>query len=99
VSDIVAEISAASAGTEHGHRARSTRPSCPDGRATQQNAALVEQASAAAESLQEQAATLVALVGEFRLSADEASAARPDSGASQARRPVGHTGRKLLRAP
>jgi methyl-accepting chemotaxis protein len=34
---------------------------------TQQNAALVEQAAAAAESLQDQAATLVALVGEFRM--------------------------------
>jgi methyl-accepting chemotaxis protein len=34
---------------------------------TQQNAALVEEAAAAAESLQQQSATLVALVAEFRM--------------------------------
>jgi methyl-accepting chemotaxis protein len=37
--------------------------------ATQQNAALVEQAAAAASSLQDQAALLVSLVGEFRVEA------------------------------
>ena len=35
--------------------------------ATQQNAALVEQTSAAAESLQEQAAQLAQMVSRFRL--------------------------------
>jgi len=56
---------------------------------TQQNAALVEQAAAAAESLQEQAATLVALVGEFRLSQAEGSAADSGgAGAAAARRPL-----------
>jgi methyl-accepting chemotaxis protein len=43
--------------------------------ATQQNAALVEQAAAATESLQQQAATLVALVGEFKLESGAAPAA------------------------
>jgi methyl-accepting chemotaxis protein len=98
VSNIVGEISAASAEQSTGIGQVTEAIGQMDG-VTQQNAALVEQATAAAESLEEQAATLVALVGEFRLSADEASAARADSGASQARRPVGHTGRKLLRAP
>ena len=36
-------------------------------RVTQQNAALVEQSAAAAESLKHQAATLVQAVGAFRL--------------------------------
>jgi methyl-accepting chemotaxis protein len=37
---------------------------------TQQNAALVEQAAAAAESLEEQAATLSETVAQFRLDSD-----------------------------
>jgi methyl-accepting chemotaxis protein len=43
---------------------------------TQQNAALVEQSAAAAESLREQAARLVQSVGFFRLEGDAAAAAR-----------------------
>ena len=48
---------------------------------TQQNAALVEQAAAAAESMQEQARSLSELVGTFRLEPQDAGvpvhAARP----------------------
>jgi methyl-accepting chemotaxis protein len=39
---------------------------------TQQNAALVEQAAAAAESMQDQAASLSSLVGTFQLAGQEA---------------------------
>ncbi len=70
VSDIVAEISAASTEQSAGIGQVNQAIVQMDG-VTQQNAALVEEAAAAAESLQEQAATLVALVGEFRLDADE----------------------------
>jgi len=41
---------------------------------TQQNSALVEQASAAAQSLQEQADNLVRAVSTFKIDADEAVA-------------------------
>jgi methyl-accepting chemotaxis protein len=72
VTDIVSEISAASAEQSTGiGQVNQAIVQMDD--ATQQNAALVEQAAAATESLQEQAATLVALVGEFKL----ASAAAP----------------------
>ncbi|MFC5458791.1 methyl-accepting chemotaxis protein [Massilia niabensis] len=68
VTDIVSEISAASAEQSTGiGQVNQAIVQMDD--ATQQNAALVEQAAAATESLQEQAATLVALVGEFRLEA------------------------------
>jgi methyl-accepting chemotaxis protein/methyl-accepting chemotaxis protein-2 (aspartate sensor receptor) len=43
---------------------------------TQQNAALVEQASAAAQSLQEQADNLVRAVSTFKLDADDVIEAR-----------------------
>jgi methyl-accepting chemotaxis protein len=68
VSDIVAEISAASAEQSNGIAQVNAAIVQMDG-ATQQNAALVEQAAAAAASLQDQAAVLVALVGEFRIEA------------------------------
>ncbi|GAB3379909.1 methyl-accepting chemotaxis protein [Massilia agri] len=78
VSDIVAEISAASTEQSAGIGQVNQAIVQMDG-VTQQNAALVEEAAAAAESLQEQAATLVALVGEFRLEAagESRPAARP----------------------
>jgi len=66
VTDIVSEISAASAEQSTGiGQVNQAIVQMDD--ATQQNAALVEEAAAATESLQEQAATLVALVGQFRL--------------------------------
>jgi methyl-accepting chemotaxis protein len=70
VSDIVAEISAASAEQSTGIGQVNQAIVQMDG-VTQQNAALVEEAAAAAESLQQQAATLVALVGEFKLEDSE----------------------------
>ena len=66
VTDIMAEISAASAeqsgGIEHVNRAINQMDEV-----TQQNAALVEEASAAAEAMQEQAATLAGAVRLFKL--------------------------------
>ena len=70
VTDIVAEISSASGEQSNGIAQVNQAIGHMDG-VTQQNAALVEQAAAAAESLQQQASTLVALVGEFRLAQDE----------------------------
>ena len=69
VSDIVAAISAASAEQSSGIGQVNQAIVQMDG-VTQQNAALVEEAAAAAESLQQQAATLVALVGEFKIESD-----------------------------
>ncbi|SFD37334.1 methyl-accepting chemotaxis protein [Massilia yuzhufengensis] len=79
VSDIVAEISAASAEQSSGIGQVNQAIVQMDG-VTQQNAALVEEAAAAAESLQQQADTLVALVGEFKIEA----AARPQLAARPA---------------
>jgi methyl-accepting chemotaxis protein len=68
VTDIMAEISAASneqsAGIEQVHQAISQMD-----QVTQQNAALVEEAAAAAGSMQEQAANLAGVVGAFKLDA------------------------------
>ena len=55
---------------------------------TQQNAALVEETAAAAQSLQEQAGELVKLVHVFRLGAGEASAAPPPVRAQRIAVPV-----------
>jgi methyl-accepting chemotaxis protein len=68
VSAIVAEISAASAEQSNGIAQVNAAIVQMDG-STQQNAALVEQAAAAAASLQDQAALLVGLVGKFRIEA------------------------------
>ena len=66
VTDIMAEISAASAeqsgGIDHVNRSINEMD-----QVTQQNAALVEEASAAAEAMQEQAATLAGAVRLFKL--------------------------------
>jgi len=66
VTDIMAEISAASgeqsAGIEQVNQAISQMD-----QVTQQNAALVEEAAAAAESMRSQAASLVQVVGGFRI--------------------------------
>jgi methyl-accepting chemotaxis protein len=97
VSDIVGEISAASAEQSTGIAQVTQAIGQMDG-VTQQNAALVEEAAAATLSLEEQAATLVALVGEFRLSADTVGSVRPYTGASRARPAAGHAERQLLAA-
>ena len=72
VTDIVADISNASA--EHSQNVTEVNQAIGDmDRTTQQNAALVEQSTAAAESLRQQAAQLVEAVSVFRL----ASGANP----------------------
>ena len=71
VTDIMAEISAASseqsAGIEQVNQAITQMD-----QVTQQNAALVEEAAAAADSMREQSRQLIEVVGEFRLGAQDA---------------------------
>jgi len=75
VTDIMADITAASheqsTGIGHVNQAISEMDSV-----TQQNAALVEQAAAAAGSMQDQAAVLAQLVSRFKLSTHESGAPR-----------------------
>jgi methyl-accepting chemotaxis protein len=66
VSDLIAEIAAASVEQSSGIQQVSAAVSQMD-QVVQQNASLVEEAGAATEALQEQAAGLVALVGRFRV--------------------------------
>ncbi|WP_277604534.1 methyl-accepting chemotaxis protein [Pelomonas sp. CA6] len=66
VNDVINEISAASAEQSSGIEQIGAAVGQLD-EATQQNAALVEESAAAAESLKEQAQALAQLVGEFRL--------------------------------
>ncbi|GGB99779.1 methyl-accepting chemotaxis protein [Pseudoduganella buxea] len=66
VADIIGEIASASNEQSSGIAQVNQAIVQMDG-VTQQNAALVEEAAAAAESLQQQADTLVALVGQFRI--------------------------------
>ena len=86
VTDIVSEISAASVeqstGIEEINRAITQMDEV-----TQQNAALVEEAAAASQSLQEQAANLAGVVGTFKLAHGQAGAA-PRTPAAQ--RPAQH---------
>ena len=88
VTDIMAEISAASleqsAGIEQVNQAITQMDDV-----TQQNAALVEEAAAAAESMEEQAQQLAMLVATFRLSNERASdnrSARPVLAPAKARK-------------
>jgi methyl-accepting chemotaxis protein len=75
VADIMSEITAASeeqsSGIEEVNRAITQMDEM-----TQQNAALVEQAAAAAESMQEQSVMLAQAVAVFKLEQEAASAAR-----------------------
>jgi methyl-accepting chemotaxis protein len=66
VSTLVGEIGTATAEQSEGIAQVNTTVGQLD-QATQQNAALVEESAAAADSLQQQAGTLVAAVGRFRL--------------------------------
>jgi methyl-accepting chemotaxis protein len=68
VADIIGEISTAAAEQSSGI-GQVNRAVTDLDRMTQQNAALVEQSAAAAESLREQASTLTSLVATFRLQA------------------------------
>nr|WP_304622829.1 methyl-accepting chemotaxis protein [Pelomonas sp. P8] len=73
VSDIVAEITSASAEQSTGVQQVGEAVTAMD-QATQQNAALVEESAAAAESLRSQAQQLVEAVAVFKLSSGDASA-------------------------
>jgi methyl-accepting chemotaxis protein len=66
VTDIVAEITAATH-EQSGGLSEINRAITQMDETTQQNAALVEQAAAAADSLQGQAGNLALLVGKFKL--------------------------------
>jgi methyl-accepting chemotaxis protein len=72
VTDIIAEISAASQEQSSGIEAVNLAIIEMDGM-TQQNAALVEEAAAAAQSLQDQAGELAKVVSIFKLNAGESS--------------------------
>lgn len=85
VTDIIGEISAASGEQSSGLQQINQAVVQMDS-ATQQNAALVEQAAAAAGALQEQAASLSQAVSVFRLSANDAP-----QGSVQATRYAGAT--------
>jgi methyl-accepting chemotaxis protein len=69
VTDLIGEISAASIEQSQGIEQVNQTITHID-EATQQNAALVEEATAAAHSMEDQAATLVQLVARFRLAGD-----------------------------
>ncbi|POR46299.1 methyl-accepting chemotaxis protein [Paraburkholderia eburnea] len=76
VTDIMAEIAAASGEQSKGIDQVGQAVSQMD-QMTQQNAALVEQAAAAAQSMQDQASRLRAAVDEFKLPGSRHGAARP----------------------
>ncbi|WP_019703204.1 methyl-accepting chemotaxis protein [Paracidovorax oryzae] len=76
VSDIVGEISAASSEQSHGVSQVGVAVNHMD-EATQQNAALVEQSSAAAKSLQQQAQDLVQAVSIFKLQPQHSALPQP----------------------
>ena len=73
VSDIIGEVTAASAEQSDGIGQVNGSVAQLD-QMTQQNAALVEQSSAAAESLKEQASRLAEMVGTFKLARDPVAA-------------------------
>ena len=93
VTDIMSEITAASreqsTGIGHVNQAIAEMDSV-----TQQNAALVEQAAAAAGSMQDQAANLASLVARFKLEEGEGGTARP-AAAAPARGVKGRPARAL----
>ena len=84
VTDIISEISAASSEQTGGIDHINTAITEMD-QVTQQNAALVEEAAAAAEAMQDQAAKLAQLVSVFQLSANHAA---QKAQAAPARRPA-----------
>ena len=88
VTEIMGEISVASAEQSQGIGEVSNAIGEMDGM-TQQNTALVEEASAAAQELQEQAAGLAGLVGQFKLAADRGrvASAPPAAKTAKASRP------------
>ncbi|GJI88449.1 MULTISPECIES: methyl-accepting chemotaxis protein [Duganella] len=93
VTDIMSEITAASTEQSHGIEQVNTAIVQMD-QVTQQNAALVEQAAAAAESMQEQAARLSEVVSVFKLLAS--STAQPPS--APRRKPAAVPAKAVTRA-
>ncbi|WP_034293945.1 methyl-accepting chemotaxis protein [Herbaspirillum sp. RV1423] len=100
VTDIVGEISAASQEQSAGINEVGQAITQMD-EGTQQNAALVEQAAAAAQSLQDQAVTLANLVGRFKLDASTPVQTAPvaRTAAPAATRPTATATPKSVRAP
>jgi hypothetical protein len=94
VADIVGEISSASEEQRTGIEQVNQAVVQMD-QVTQQNAALVEEASAAAQSMAEQARALGEAVAVFRIAETGLSASRVDVGRSEPRRsaPTVHTAR------
>lgn len=84
VTDIMLEITAASTEQSAGIDQVNAAVTNMD-ETTQQNAALVEEAAAAAESLVEQAGSLIDVVSVFKLSGDSAISARKPKSHSQVR--------------
>jgi len=102
VTDIMAEITAASAEQSQGIEQVNKAITQMD-EVTQQNAALVEEAAAAAESMEEQAQTMNEVVGRFNLGEEAAPVARqavshktaaPAKAIASARRPAPVLARK-----
>jgi methyl-accepting chemotaxis protein len=87
VTDIMAEITAASQEQTAGIEQVNTAITQMD-QATQQNAALVEEASAAAQQLRDEADSLARVVGTFRLNAQPGNAAAPRRPAATAMVPA-----------
>ncbi|MEY2893851.1 MAG: methyl-accepting chemotaxis sensory transducer [Pseudomonadota bacterium] len=103
VSDIVGEITAASAEQSQGIGDVNNSVAQLD-QMTQQNAALVEQSAAAAESLREQAGRLAGVVSGFRLARDggllaAASGSAPVPARAAARLPTAAPARPPARTP
>jgi methyl-accepting chemotaxis protein len=90
VSDIVAEISAASVEQSTGVSQVGEAVSQMD-QATQQNAALVEESAAAAQSMRQQAEQLVRTVAVFRLSANAANTTHVSTAAAAPAAAKAHT--------
>jgi methyl-accepting chemotaxis protein len=93
VSDIIGEISAASSEQSDGIGQVNIAVTQLD-QMTQQNAALVEESAAAAESLKQQAGTLAQAVGIFRLGAEHAAAPAPAFASSASPAPAPSSGFK-----
>ncbi|NHZ88387.1 HAMP domain-containing protein [Massilia sp. CCM 8733] len=103
VADLMSEIAAASFEQSQGIGQINHSISAMDD-ATQQNAALVEEAAAAAKSLQDQAATLAEVVSVFKLDesvapAARAAAARAAPATRGAARPAAKPGARPLATP
>ncbi len=98
VNDLIAEITAASHEQSTGIAQVGEAISQLD-QVTQQNAALVEQSAAAAESLKLQAARLVEAVGVFRLSGEYALAQSPAAVSGRATPSAARAAKPRLAAP